>query len=176
SVCAPVSEPTDAATRSAATSASTAAASASPTKPPRRRLIRGIRPTARTLLRASSSRSSSRNSTASKRSAGRSDDEEEDGHDDELPLIRRRQGRDRKRRILQDVTLGISNAGTSTDDEDCRIISVRPRDVAEDDGDSGGKVDEFALSETAEGEEEEAPSSNERASTAGESDSEFEGD
>ncbi|EFE29700.1 extracellular OTU-like cysteine protease, putative [Trichophyton benhamiae CBS 112371] len=176
SVCAPVSEPTDAATRSAATSTSTTAASVSPTKPPRRRLIRGIRPTARTLLRASSSRSSSRNSTASKRSAGRSDDEEEDGHDDELPLIRRRRGRDRKRRILQDMTLGISNAGTSTDDEDCRIISVRPRDVAEDDGGSGGKADEPASSETAEAEAEEAPSSNERASTAGESDSEFEGD
>lgn len=74
------------------------------------------------------------------------------------------------------MTLGISNAGTSTDDEDCRIISVRPRDVAEDDGGSGGKADEPASSETAEAEAEEAPSSNERASTAGESDSEFEGD
>ncbi|GBF62729.1 OTU domain-containing protein [Trichophyton mentagrophytes] len=177
SVCAPVSEPPDAAVRPTATSTSTTAASVSPTKPPRRRLIRGIRPTARTLLRASSSRSSSRNSTASKRSAGRSDDEEEDGDDDELPLIRRRRGRDRKRRILQDVTLGISNAGTSTDDEDCRIISVRPRDVAEDDdGGSDGKVDGPASSETPEGEEEEEPSSNERASTPGESDSEFEDD
>ncbi|EFR00245.1 hypothetical protein MGYG_03248 [Nannizzia gypsea CBS 118893] len=183
SLCAPVSkpaEPTAAPSSAASTPTTAAASSTSPTKTPRRRLIRGIRPTARTLLRGSSSRSSSRNSTASKRSAGRSDDEDEDGHDDENPLTRRRRGGDRKRRILQDVTLGISAAGTtsSQDDGDCRIISVRPRDVAEDVGCSGGKVDESVSSDTVEGEEEEEgeSSSNAGVSTTGESDSEFEGD
>ncbi|EEQ30845.1 conserved hypothetical protein [Microsporum canis CBS 113480] len=155
-----------------------AALGSSPTKP-RRRLIRGARPTPRTLL-GSSSRSSSRNSTASKRSAGHSDDD--DDSDGNRPLVRRQRGRDRKRRILQDVTLGLSDRD---DNENNDIISVRPR------------VDPEAVAEQAEGSLdderaadheqivdgsvssatiEETTSSNDEASTAGESDSEFEED
>ncbi|KAM5443994.1 hypothetical protein MferCBS31731_000511 [Microsporum ferrugineum] len=155
-----------------------AALGSSPTKP-RRRLIRGARPTPRTLL-GSSSRSSSRNSTASKRSADHSDDD--DDSDGNRPLVRRQRGRDRKRRILQDVTLGLSDRD---DNENNDIISVRPR------------VDPEAVAEQAEGSLddertadheqivdgtvssatiEETTSSNDEASTAGESDSEFEED
>ncbi|KAK2766848.1 hypothetical protein FQN54_006162 [Arachnomyces sp. PD_36] len=54
-------------------------------------------------LPASSSRSSSRHSTASKRSA---DDSEDD--DDKIRSPIRRRGRDRKRRILDGVTVGFS--------------------------------------------------------------------
>lgn len=59
-------------------------------------------PSSRTLP-ASSSRSSSRHSTASKRSAEDSEDEE-----GEIRSPIRRRGRDRKRRILDGVTVGFS--------------------------------------------------------------------
>ncbi|KAL1954377.1 hypothetical protein VTO42DRAFT_1243 [Malbranchea cinnamomea] len=62
-----------------------------------------FRPSSRAFL-GSSSRSSSRHSTASKRSADPSDDDDEGGP---IHSANRRRGRDRKRRILQDVTVGI---------------------------------------------------------------------
>ncbi|KAK2810755.1 hypothetical protein FQN49_008515 [Arthroderma sp. PD_2] len=178
--------PASSAAPSPATAPATAAGpSSSPTKP-RRRLIRGTRPPPRTWL-GSSSRSSSRNSTASKRSAGQSDDDDES--DSSRPLARRQRGRDRKRRILQDVTLGISD---KNDDENSDITSVRPRvspDAVVEQAEASLNEGSTAVHERTAGVSASSATiasaddgassnsgSNEEASTAGESDSEFEDD
>ncbi|TPX20598.1 hypothetical protein DIZ76_016490 [Coccidioides immitis] len=83
----------------------------------------GVNPATRACLRASS-RSSSRHSTGSKRPADPSDDDDDDD-DDEDPVRSgvRRSARERKRRILQDVTVGISVRGDNRDD----VISIQLR-------------------------------------------------
>ncbi|KAI1911065.1 hypothetical protein LOZ12_003573 [Ophidiomyces ophidiicola] len=80
----------------------------------------GLNPATRAL--GSSSRSSSRHSTGSKRAADPSDSEDEDPI---RPAVRRRRpGRDYKRRILPDVTVGLSvSSGQDIDD----VISIRLR-------------------------------------------------
>lgn len=78
-----------------------------------------LNPSTRPCL-GSSSRSSSRHSSGSKRSADYSDDEEGSIR----PATRRRRGRDLKRRVLQNVTVGISVQG---DDEDDVFSIIRLR-------------------------------------------------
>ncbi|WEW60891.1 hypothetical protein PRK78_006379 [Emydomyces testavorans] len=119
----------------------------------------GINPATRAWL-GSSSRSSSRHSTGSKRVADISSDDD----DEEGPIrsgVRRRPARGRKRRILQDVTVGISVLGDHDDD----VISIRlrvdpdaavepPKRVLSPQGDSGDEADEGAKAKGPEKEEE----------------------
>lgn len=94
---------------------SSASANSQPRDPPAAAIIR---PSSRVFL-GSSSRSSSRHSTTSKRSADQSDDEEG-------PISmanKRRRGRDRKRRILRDVTVGIA----VRDEDESDVISIKLR-------------------------------------------------
>ncbi|KMU78710.1 hypothetical protein CISG_01750 [Coccidioides immitis RMSCC 3703] len=81
----------------------------------------GVNPATRACLRASS-RSSSRHSTGSKRPADPSDDDDDDDEDPVRSGVRR-SARERKRRILQDVTVGISVRGDNRDD----VISIQLR-------------------------------------------------
>ncbi|EEP80334.1 predicted protein [Uncinocarpus reesii 1704] len=105
-----------------------------------------LNPATRAYLGASS-RSSSRHSTGSKRPADLSED------DDEEPVrsgVRRRRARERKRRVLQDVTVGISVRGDNKDDVISIQLRVDPDAVVEppkrattpqdDSGDDAGRV------------------------------------
>lgn len=95
-------------------------------------------PSSGPLPLGSSSRSSSRHSTASKRSVDESDDDSE-------PIrspVRRRRDRDRKRRILQNVTVGISVRDKVENDVIAIQLRVDPNTVAEQANGNGGATEE----------------------------------